>query len=122
MGPYLTLSIIRYGPSGVIQGKKLRHPLQLGVVAIERGAFGSPSTTVGQLTIYIYIYIYIYIVVLGSHWSKKSSTADMTSSYEIFGPPSYTRKINVRLLGFVWFMEYQLLSVIYCQILFSHAY
>ena len=31
----------------------------LGVVAIEKGKFGLPSTTVDQL-IYIYIYIYIY--------------------------------------------------------------
>ena len=31
-------------------------------VAIEKGAFGSPSTTVAKFTfIYIYIYIYIYI-------------------------------------------------------------
>ena len=34
-------------------------PLHLGVVAIEKGAFGSPSTTVANF-IYIYIYIYIY--------------------------------------------------------------
>ena len=32
----------------------------LGVVAIEKGAFGSPSTKVANFT-YIYIYIYIYI-------------------------------------------------------------
>ena len=43
------------------QGKLSHPPLHLGVVAIEKRAFGSPSTMVGQLTIYIYIYIYIYI-------------------------------------------------------------
>ena len=34
----------------------------LGVVALVKGAFGPPSTTVGQLT-YIYIYIYICVCV-----------------------------------------------------------
>ena len=38
---------------------------------------GCPHTSVG-------------VVMLGSHWSKKSSTADMTSSYEIFNSPSYS--------------------------------
>ena len=33
-------------------------PIYLGLVAIEKGAFWSPSTTVGNFT-YIYIYIYI---------------------------------------------------------------
>ena len=32
-----------------------------GVVAKEKGAFGSPSTTVANFTLLIYIYIYIYI-------------------------------------------------------------
>ena len=55
------LSIIVYGSSvrGAIQRKELRSPLHLGVLAIEKGAFRSPSTTVDQL---IYIYIYIYIL------------------------------------------------------------
>ena len=39
-------------------------PLHLGVVAIEKEAFGSPSTTVSQLTTNIYIYIYILLVTL----------------------------------------------------------
>ena len=34
------------GLGGAIQGKELRPPLLLGVVAIEKGAFWSPSTTV----------------------------------------------------------------------------
>ena len=34
-------------------------PLHFGVVAIEKVAFGSPSTKVANFT-YIYIYIYIY--------------------------------------------------------------
>ena len=50
--------------SGEIQWKKSHHPLHLGVVAIEKGAFSSPSTTVVNLYILassecIYIYIYI---------------------------------------------------------------
>ena len=60
-GTCLTLSIIRYWSkvSGAIQGKEWRPILLLDVVGIEKGAFGSPSSTVSQL-IYIYIYIYIY--------------------------------------------------------------
>ena len=59
MPPYLTLSIIRYGSrvSGPIQVKEY-----IGVVVIEKEAFGSPLTRVTQFTrIYIYIYIYIYL-------------------------------------------------------------
>ena len=37
---------------------KYRPPEHLGVVAIEKGAFGSPLTKVTNLYIYIYIYIY----------------------------------------------------------------
>ena len=52
MPPCLTLSIIRYRSrvSGSIQGKDLRHPLHLDVVAIEKGVFWSPETTVDQFT------------------------------------------------------------------------
>ena len=38
------------GESGAIQGKVLYSSLHLCVVAIEKGAFGSPSTTVTNLT------------------------------------------------------------------------
>ena len=37
--------------SGAIQGKEWCLPLHLGVVAIEKGAFGSPLTTVCQFII-----------------------------------------------------------------------
>ena len=37
--------------------------LHLGVVAIEKGAFRSPSTKVANFTYYLYIYIYIYIYI-----------------------------------------------------------
>ena len=38
------------GVSVAIQGKEYHSPLYLSVVAIEKGAFGSPLITVGQLT------------------------------------------------------------------------
>ena len=36
--------------------KEQRPPLHLGVVAIEKGAFGSPSTTVANFTFYLLIF------------------------------------------------------------------
>ena len=61
--PCLTLSSIRY-----VSRVKWSNPgkgcpsLHLGVVAMEKGAFGSPSTTVANFT-YIYVYMYMYIWV-----------------------------------------------------------
>ena len=57
MPPYLTLNIIRYGSriSGAIQGKEQHPPLHISAAPIEKGAFRSPLTMVGQL-IYIYTY------------------------------------------------------------------
>ena len=50
MPSYLILGIIRYVSrvSRAIQRKELHPPLHLGVVVFEKGAFGSPSTTVAQ--------------------------------------------------------------------------
>ena len=45
--------------NGAIQEKEWCPPLHLGVVAIEKGAFGSHLTTVANFTFYLYIYIYI---------------------------------------------------------------
>ena len=61
MSHCLILSIIGYESrvSGTIQGKEWRRLLHLGVVAIEKRGFRSPSITVRQQT-YIYIYIYIW--------------------------------------------------------------
>ena len=56
--PNLTLSIIRYRSrvSGVNKGKELDLSLNLGVVAIEKGAFrSSPSTAVAQPTHFTYL-------------------------------------------------------------------
>ena len=49
MPPCLTLSIIRDGlrVSGTILGKEEGPLVHLSVVAVEKGAFESPSTTVG---------------------------------------------------------------------------
>ena len=65
MPPCLTLSNIRY-----VSRVKWSNPgksvhLYLGVIAIEKGAFWSPSTTVANFT-YIYIYIYIYFEMKNS--------------------------------------------------------
>ena len=46
--------------SKVIQGKEYRPRLHLSVVAIEKGAFGSPSTTGSQLIYYYYYYLLIW--------------------------------------------------------------
>ena len=53
--PCLTFSNIRYVPykSGAIHGKEYHPPLHLGVVAIEKGAFWSPSTMVDNYTFYL---------------------------------------------------------------------
>ena len=50
--PCLTLSIIRYVSSVKWNnpGKGVAPPLHLGVVATEKGAFGSPSTSVANFT------------------------------------------------------------------------
>ena len=59
MPPCLTLSIIMYGSrvNWSIPGKEYRPPLHLGIVVIEKGAFGSPSTMVVNVTYYIYVYV-----------------------------------------------------------------
>ena len=66
MPPCLTLSIIRYGSrvkwsnprKGV--GKGATPSLHLGVVAIEKGALGSPSTMVANFT-YFFIYDLVWL-------------------------------------------------------------
>ena len=59
MPPCLTLSIIRYVSrvKGVNPGKRLAPSLPLGVVAIEKGALGSPSTTV---TNFAFTYLFFF--------------------------------------------------------------
>ena len=55
--------------SGAIQRKESRPSLHLAVVATEKGAFESPSTTVAN---YNYIYIYIYINRIWHQINSKS--------------------------------------------------
>ena len=52
MPPCLTLSSVRYGSrvKWSNPGKEYHPPLHLGVVAIEKGAFGSHSTMVANFT------------------------------------------------------------------------
>ena len=63
MPPCLTLSIIRYGPrvKWSNPGTGVVSPLFCGVVAIEKGAIKSPSTTVANFTFFLLIiYIQFY--------------------------------------------------------------
>ena len=61
--PCLTLSNIRYVSrvKWSNPGKGVAPPLHLGVVAIEKGAFWSPSTTVANFTYFRVISCHIYI-------------------------------------------------------------
>ncbi len=56
MPPYLTLSITRYESrvKWSNPGKEQRPPLHLSVVAIKKGAFGSPSTTVANFILVLF--------------------------------------------------------------------
>ena len=64
--PCLTLSIIRYGSrvKWVNRGKGVVPSLHLGVVAIEKGIFKRPLTTVANFTFFYYIYLYSCVCVL----------------------------------------------------------
>ena len=44
-------------------------PLHLGLVAIGKGAFGSPSTTVDNFTFTIYIYILEFSIFINKKYS-----------------------------------------------------
>ena len=62
-----TCLTLRSRVSGAIPGLEWHPPLNLSVVATEKGEFRSPSTMVGQLIytsthmVYIYIYMYTHI-------------------------------------------------------------
>ena len=58
----LTNKQYKVGIKGKVEQSRERSsnpPLHLDVVAIEKGAFGSPSTKVANFT-FVYIYIYIH--------------------------------------------------------------
>ena len=57
-----------------IKGKILRSPLHLGILAIEKGAFGTPSTTVGQLTNYI-------VLIIGNGIAIDNNEENITIKY-----------------------------------------
>ena len=50
-----------------MQGKEWRLPLHLGAVAIEKGAFGSPSAKVTNL---LYLYLYLPTPLLGQDMTQ----------------------------------------------------
>ena len=74
MPPCLTLSIIKYGSrvKWTIQGKEHPSPLYLGVVAIEKEAFGSSSTTVGNFTYFILLLVLDRILETIQQYEKKT--------------------------------------------------
>ena len=51
-----------------IQEKELRPPLYLGVVAIEKGVFGLPSTMVTNFSFNIYIVKHNFSKIMFDHW------------------------------------------------------
>ena len=55
---------VRIKGNGLIQGKVKQPLLHLGVVAIEKGAFGPPSTTTVFVILTTYVYIYQILKVL----------------------------------------------------------
>ena len=76
MPPFLTLSIIRYGSrvKSANPRKVVTPSLHFGVVAIEKGAFGSPSTTVANFTcILYYVYHGVMAIVAGNGHGDTSS-------------------------------------------------
>ena len=73
----------------------------LGVVAIEKGAFGFPLTIVANFT-YIYIYIYIYIYV-------SSNSKDKFCLYKLF-KILLSFLISVLVSGWNWGMNLPKLS------------
>ena len=55
--------------------------LHLGVVAIEKGAFGSPSATVANVT---YFTIYIYILLPGLEHFREGITGCLSRNVKLF--------------------------------------
>ena len=83
MSPCLKVRIIRCGSrvSREIQDKEQRPPLHHGVVAIEKGASGSPSNTVGQL-IYRKTFVYLFALPLLAQSAVAVEYTDCTSAAE----------------------------------------
>ena len=97
MPPCLTLSIIRYGSRVKWRnpGKGVASSLHLGVVAIKKGAFGSPSTIVDKIKAKISVYLLLF-------WQKYH-----TSSYYVFinKAPHFNYRFTNTWLSFQQFFE-----------------
>ena len=81
---------------------------------------------------------YISFAILESHWSKKASTADIMSSYELFSPLSYVIKYSNlsyqmqimnsfiftrdKVLIFICYMHCIMLCVCMCVCLHKYMY
>ena len=89
------------------KGKELCPPLHLGVVAIEKGDLGSPSTTVANLHIYLHVSITIYACLNKSWWQHPTRC-------QLYGHlPPITKTIQVRRTrhaGHCWRNKDELIS------------
>ena len=63
--------------SKTMQGKEYHPPISLAVVAIEKGAFGSPSTKVRQLTIKYYYYSQTTDCHILRRWTNNKNLVDI---------------------------------------------
>ena len=84
----------------MIQGEYIKKPgkgvapsLHLGVVAIEKGAFGSPSTMVAYFT-----YFTLRKPLLIERIRRKLNQGDLVASFFVFLRKEHERQ-NIRLLG-----------------------
>ena len=98
-------SIIRYvsGGSGSIKGKEYRPPLHFGVVAIKKGAFASPPTTVGKFMFSIISsnYMHIYQDSTRAGYDTRSifkrSLTGLNSEFSFFETSCLTRAVEPSL-------------------------
>ena len=66
--PCLAISTIRKGSSGTILGTEWYPPQHIGIIAIEREAFGSPNFTTTHVKMHSYMH---------ERWSPRSRVASM---------------------------------------------
>ena len=80
---------------------ELGPPLNLGVVAIEKGLFGSPSTTVTNF-IYIYIYIYKQDLVLSKPQGSTCHRKIIRLRTKIFIYKMFAYKLNIYIYIYMY--------------------
>ena len=87
MPPCLTLSIIRYGSRVKWSNPKkgVHPPLHLGLVVIEKGAFGSPSTMVANFTFCLMATFTSYLMPKPAFFDQWNPNIAM-SMEEVCGP------------------------------------